>query len=381
MKQSILFFAAILLFAACKPKDKAANTGTNAVTNMAGGDVTISGTITGLDSGYVELIHEELEGSKIDSVVFTNSKFLFTTKLKEPTQYALRIAGADKVEPLIFFADPGLVNITGAIDSLNKAVVKAGPTHDEYVIVNTSLNNIFKKADPYFQQFGDAREKGDEATITRIQKFFDSLTTEANSYIVNYATAHKSSLVSATLLNANMGDASRAEATSKIFDGFAGPIKNSIPGRKLKLALDAIKSTSVGATATNFTQNDVNGKPVSLASFKGKYVLLDFWASWCAPCRAENPNIVKAYNAYNLKGFDILGVSLDENKTAWLAAIKKDKLTWTHVCDFKGFNNEAANLYRINAIPANFLLDKEGKIIAVNLTGPALESKLKELMP
>ncbi len=381
MKQQILLIAAILFFAACKPKDKEVKTGTNVVTNMAGGDVTISGTITGLDSGYVELIHQELEGSKIDSVVLANSKFSFTTKLKEPTQYALRIAGADEVEPLIFFADPGKVSINCAIDSLNKAVVKAGPTNDEYVIVNTSLNNIFKKADPYFQQFGDAREKGDEATIMRIQKFFDSLTAEANSYIVSYATGNTSSLVSATLLNANMGDASRAEATSKIFDGFAEPIKNSIPGRSLKLALDAIKSTSVGATATNFTQNDVNGKPVSLASFRGKYVLLDFWASWCAPCRAENPNVVKAYNAYKSKGFDILGVSLDEEKSLWLAAIKKDNLTWTHVCDFKGFENEAANLYRINAIPANYLLDKEGKIIAVNLTGPALENKLKELMP
>ncbi|MEO7313389.1 MAG: TlpA disulfide reductase family protein, partial [Chitinophagaceae bacterium] len=144
---------------------------------------------------------------------------------------------------------------------------------------------------------------------------------------------------------------------------------------------DAIKNTSPGAMALNFTQNDTNGKPISLSSFKGKYLLIDFWASWCAPCRAENPNVVKAYNAYKTKGFEILGISLDDNKADWLAAIKKDNLTWIQVSDLKGWQNRVAEQYGVQSIPTNFLLDKDGNIIATNLRGESLENKLQEIMP
>ncbi|ANI88034.1 hypothetical protein A9P82_01070 [Arachidicoccus ginsenosidimutans] len=143
----------------------------------------------------------------------------------------------------------------------------------------------------------------------------------------------------------------------------------------------AEEKVPVGIKAPDFTENDVNGNPVSLSSFKGKYVLVDFWASWCAPCRAENPNVVKAYNEYKDKGFNILGVSLDgtSTKNAWLAAIKKDGLTWTEVSDLKGWENAAAQLYMVTAIPQNFLIDPNGVIIAKNLRGDALESKLAEI--
>jgi thiol-disulfide isomerase/thioredoxin len=119
---------------------------------------------------------------------------------------------------------------------------------------------------------------------------------------------------------------------------------------------------------------------VSLSSFKGKYFLLDFWASWCGPCRRENPNVVKAYRQYHNKGFDILGVSLDDSKDDWLKAIKKDGLSWTQVSDLKGWKNEAATLYGIQGIPMNFLIDKEGKIIAKNLRGQDLEKRLAEVL-
>jgi peroxiredoxin len=138
---------------------------------------------------------------------------------------------------------------------------------------------------------------------------------------------------------------------------------------------------AIGAIAPDFTQNDVNGTPVSLSSFKGKYVLIDFWASWCGPCRAENPTVVKAYNKFKSKNFTIIGVSLDkpEGKADWLAAIKNDGLNWTQVSDLKFWSNEVALQYAVQSIPHNFLLDPTGKIIAKDLRGNDLDKKLTEI--
>lgn len=148
----------------------------------------------------------------------------------------------------------------------------------------------------------------------------------------------------------------------------------------VKATLDAAITTAVGKPALEFTQNDSKGKPVTLSSFRGQYVLIDFWASWCGPCRAENPAVVKAYHAWHSKGFTILSVSLDDNKDRWLAAIKKDGLDWTQVSDLKSWQNSVATLYGVQGIPMNFLLDKDGKIIAKGLRGDDLEKKLTELV-
>jgi peroxiredoxin len=136
----------------------------------------------------------------------------------------------------------------------------------------------------------------------------------------------------------------------------------------------------VGGKALDFTLNTPEGKPVSLSSFRGKYVLLDFWASWCGPCRMENPHVVAAYHKFKDKNFTVLGVSLDNNKERWIDAIQRDGLVWTHVSDLKGWASDAARLYGVNAIPQNYLIGPDGTILAKNLRGPQLEEKLLEIL-
>ena len=157
-------------------------------------------------------------------------------------------------------------------------------------------------------------------------------------------------------------------------------MQTSYFGKQIKETLDAALLTNIGKPAPNFTLKNTEGKDVALSSFKGKYVLVDFWASWCGPCRAENPAVVKAYQKFKDKGFTILGVSLDDKKDKWLEAIKKDKLDWTQISDLKGWKSSAASLYGIKGIPMNFLIDKDGKIIAKGLRGEDLEKKLGEVM-
>lgn len=165
-----------------------------------------------------------------------------------------------------------------------------------------------------------------------------------------------------------------------MFNSLSPRLQNTEKAKLWKKNLEIAKTLDTGKPAINFTMNDKDGKPVSLASYKGSYVLVDFWASWCGPCREENPNIIAAFNKYNSKNFQVLSVSLDTKKDAWLKAIAEDKLPWTQVSDLKGTQSEVAKTYHIQEIPQNLLIGPDGVIVGRNLRGEVLQKKLAELL-
>jgi peroxiredoxin len=375
MKRYLFLIMAGMAFASCKTgSDKKASDG-----KLATGEVTINGQISGLDTGLVEIFASVNDVQKADSVTVKDGKFTYKTQLPEPSQVAIRIAG-DQGHELVFFADPGTVTIQGAKDSFEVATVKAGETQQLYKQVEDSIKNIMKAGESLYQEYVQAQSTQDMATMQRVQEDFVKVQNKARQFATRFGLSNGNSVLAPFLGIMYLSEEGNDAAMKQLYDTLSAGVKASFFGKKLGDAVTAAQSTSVGATAPDFTLPDVKGNSIALSSLRGKYVLVDFWASWCGPCRQENPNVVKAYNQFKDKGFTVLGVSLDQKKEDWEKAIAADKLTWTHVSDLKYWDNAAAKLYGIQAIPASYLLDKEGKIIGKNLRGAELEAKLKEVL-
>ncbi|SDJ34660.1 Peroxiredoxin [Pedobacter sp. ok626] len=226
------------------------------------------------------------------------------------------------------------------------------------------------------------------AALQKDTLYFKSLDKQVKAFhksrgekMLEFAKANPNSYFALQALSElNSGYGLKSDVILPLFNKLSEPLRLSYTGQGLYKLLNAHIVTAMGVNAPNFTQKDVNGKSVSLADFKGKYVLVEFWASWCSPCRAESPNLLKQYAAFKEKGFEILGVSVDSDKAKWIEAIKKDGLTWPQISDLKGWDNEARKVYGISGVPANFLISPEGKIIGSHLMGEALNKKLAELM-
>ncbi|PBQ34792.1 hypothetical protein CNR22_02635 [Sphingobacteriaceae bacterium] len=259
--------------------------------------------------------------------------------------------------------------------------VEAGSANLDYLEYRAFINNLIAVQQKMQADFNTAAQNNDVNAQNAIKAEYQNLNGQYMTGLKTFIKTHPKSAVSAYVIGNDLNNA--AIPLTEVIEALSYVDKSLENNSFIKASnkrVEDSKGTMVGYTATNFSQTTPDGKLVSLKDFRGKYVLIDFWASWCRPCRAENPNVVAAYNRYKDKGFTVLGVSMDSNKDPWLNAIQQDNLTWTHVSDLKGWGNEVGKIYGVTGIPQNYLIDKEGKIVAKDLRGAALDEKLAEII-
>lgn len=341
----------------------------------------------------VYLIYQNGATSVTDSAVVSNGNFSFQGAISEPSSGVMIMdpkgVGLDSLKStsqpdvLMIYVDKGEYAIEGK-DSLSTASIKGSKANTENKILNGRLKDLsaqFRALDAEYQA-ASAEQKGSQEFVGVLQGRLEKLQVRQKEILTQFVKENPESYVSVNSILSIAGRDPQFEEIDPLVKSLSPALQKASALQPLLMGMEASKKTSVGAMAMDFTQNDPDGKPVKLSDFKGKYVLLDFWASWCGPCRDENPNVVQAYNKFKDKNFTVLGVSLDRQnqRDAWLKAVKDDGLTWTQVSDLKFWNNEVARMYNIRSIPQNYLIDPSGKIVAVNLRGAALEQKLAEIL-
>lgn len=356
---------------------------------------TITGKLGTLDAPakvYLEYF-DGAGGGHVDSAVLDHGAFKFSGVVHGIAASRISVAhkplgkdyavyaGHDVIYP--YFGAEN-ITITSPSDSLLIAVIGGSKVHDEEKayedVIGGSIMEVNAKANAEYMA-AQAQGITDTMYFKKLtENYYANLKVRAAKQ-VKYAKEHPHSYFGLVGLSegSNFDKTTNQADVLKIYNALDEKYRNTDLGKELLMRINSVGLTAVGQDAPSFTQNDVNGKPLSLASLKGKVVLIDFWASWCSPCRAENPNLKSQYALYKDKGFEILSVSLDDTKSKWTAAIAQDGVSWLQVSDLKGWNNEVGRLYGVRAVPAMFLVGKDGKIIAVNLRGETLNTKLAEL--
>lgn len=357
------------------------------------GKFTLQGNIKNLEDQQVyleQLFFTQQQPQVLDTGVIKNGKFEVVAIASEDGLYRIRFEKMNS--GFIFINDKPTINFTADI----KDVSLQGP--DFNTPANNTLKNLLLNIEGQRSTLVSTSKKidslkslpGSDSILIAESKTLSGLTDNFNKFIVKYIDTVSQPVVALFALGytQSIDPAVLNTIVPKMvnrFPGHQGIVGivtqfNEMLVENNKPAPAKTSAPTIGSMAPDFTMNDTEGKPFTLSQLKGKYVLVDFWASWCGPCRGENPNVVAAYNQFKNKNFTILGVSLDENKEKWLQAIKADKLKWKQVSDLKGWENATVSLYGYDGIPYNVLIDPQGKIIATSLRESALQEKLLEIL-
>lgn len=365
----LMALAAVLLIASCSNEVKQ---------EKFDGEVVISGSLKNVPEEGILLLSKYMDNSieTVDTLAVGESgAYEYTLSIEEPAFYELDLYGEKQVRLALFsedakvdydFAAEESLAISGSADS--EQIAKVDELAEQYQEEINQLNS----------DYYEALSAKDEETVKNIQqKALDLESSHANKVkeVINSMDGSFAALAAIGMLN--------PRNDFNYIDSLVTELDRKYPETKmivgLKQELEEMRALSIGQPAPEIALPNPDGDLVKLSDFKGKYVMVDFWAAWCKPCREENPNVVRLYNEYKDQGFEVLGVSLDRSKDAWVKAIADDNLTWAQVSDLKYFNSEAAATYKINAIPATYLIGPEGDIIAKDLRGASLENKLKEI--
>ena len=319
----------------------------------------ITGAVTGFADGTPVSFLNEQTNTPEQQAVITKGKFVIKGKMNQPGFKGLIF---NNEQPLVsIFLDNSNIKITGSKNALDKLVISGSPSNDQFKMYTDAIK-------PYEQSLlPDAVY--DPVSLNKIAEVSE-----------NFVKKNPSSFVSPLAIIRLYQATQNGVKTAELFKLILPQIQFSALGNYVNQLIEESKINPIGSVVSDFSQTDTSGVPVNISAYRGKYVLVDFWASWCRPCRQENPNVVAAFEKFKNKNFTIVGVSLDQNKKSWIDAIKMDGLNWNHVSDLKGWANQVAAIFKVTSIPQNLLLDPEGRIIAKNLRGSALHGRLDVLL-
>lgn len=345
---------------------------------------TIDGVAYGFEDNTSLLIYtlENNQAKVVDTLVIVDGKFNGTFPKSETTN--IHYFHLEKLKSnILFFPENEDLLVTLYKDSIQSSFVSGSPQNEAYTSYAQKMRSFNAKKQELSQQFKNARSQNDNAALAQIQTQNRALAEEESVFKKEFVRENNNSIFSVMLLSelVSKKEMNAAEA-SEIIGNFSPKIGTLDITTDLKKALSEMKQSDVGGMAPTFSAPSPDGTLVSLEDALGKYTIIDFWASWCRPCRAENPNVVNVYNKYHEKGLNIISVSLDKEgqKDRWIQAIEDDKMDWYHVSNLKSWQEPIAKMYGVRSIPATFLLDENGKIIDKNLRGAALENKIASLL-